>query len=180
MRKRGVRAEKERAARRSENLFVCTGAGCDLFLNDTIPKDGRECRPCRSDERTPPAETRMMEETDQVQTKAELSRPEDRRVRVRFAEPLKTYCQRGEGDLDQIWWIGQTRDVSASGIGLLIPQRFEPDTVLTLELENRRQNLSRTVQVRVVHAVQQSGGLWLLGCVFTEELTNPDLVALLG
>jgi len=103
----------------------------------------------------------------------------ERRVRVRYAQPLRTYIQRGQGDLDQVWWMGKVRDISGQGIALLLQQRFEPDSLLTLELENRAQTSSFTIQVRVVRVSPRPGG-WLLGCVFTQDLSEEEVQALLA
>lgn len=121
----------------------------------------------------------MPQGTSKFQAEPHLTQTEDRRVRVRHTRQLKTYCQRGEGELDQVWWVGYVRDISTAGIGLVIPQRFEPDTTLTVEVESRHSDESRAVQVRVVHAAPQPGGGWLLGCAFARELTGPELAALL-
>jgi hypothetical protein len=102
----------------------------------------------------------------------------DWRVRVRYAQALKTFCQRGTGDLDQVWWMGTVRDLSGSGIGLLVQHRFEPGTMLTLELENSAQTFSNTFQVQVVRIVPQPG-CWFLGCTFLQELTEEEVQALL-
>jgi hypothetical protein len=103
----------------------------------------------------------------------------ERRVRVRHLQDLRTFCQRGAGELDQLWCQGQVRDISANGMGLLVPHGFTVDTILTVEVENSRRSQSRRVQVRVVRGSRQAGGLWLLGCVFAEELTDDELVSLL-
>jgi hypothetical protein len=98
----------------------------------------------------------------------------DRRVRVRYAQPLRTFCQHGAGDLDQVWWMGTLRDISGAGIGLLLQHRFEPGTLLTLELENSDRTASQTLHVRVVRVGAQPG-CWLLGCELVQELPEPEV-----
>jgi len=102
----------------------------------------------------------------------------DRRVRVRQAQTSKTYCQKGRGDLDQVWWMGNVRNLSGNGIGLVIQHHFEPGTILTLELENSAKTFSHTLQVQVVRAIQQPDG-WFLGCTFVKELTEDEVQALI-
>ncbi len=103
----------------------------------------------------------------------------ERRVRVRHLQALRTFCQRGSGELDQMWCLGRARDISATGIGLVVPHGFAVDTVLTVEVENSRQSRSRMIQVRVVRVSSQPGGLWLLGCLFAVALTDAELAGLL-
>jgi PilZ domain len=103
----------------------------------------------------------------------------ERRVRVRYAQPLRTYIQRGQGDLDQVWWMGKIRDISSQGIALLLQQRFEPDSFLTVEVENRAQTSALAIQVRVVRTTPQPG-CWLIGCTFSRELSEEELQALLA
>jgi hypothetical protein len=102
----------------------------------------------------------------------------DRRVRVRYTQSLKTFCQKGAGDLDQVWWMGSVRNIPGNGIGLLIQRRFDPGTVLTLELENAAQTCSYTLQVEVVRLLPQPG-CWYLGCSFRQPLTDEEVQALL-
>src|SRR5262249_19526099 len=102
----------------------------------------------------------------------------DRRVRVRYSQKLHTFCQRGSGDLDQLWWMGSVRDISGRGIALLLQHRFQPGTLLTLELENTARTISFSLQVRVVRVLPQPGG-WLLGCTFFQDLTEAEVKALL-
>jgi hypothetical protein len=125
------------------------------------------------------AEAGMAKETVQSQPAIPDCPAQDRRVRVRYIRALKSYCQRGLGEPDQVWWIGQIRDISSSGIGLIVQHEFEPQAILTVELENRARNNSRAVQVRVVHSTPQPDGFWLLGCTFFKELSKAELQKLL-
>ncbi|HEV3203523.1 MAG TPA: PilZ domain-containing protein [Gemmataceae bacterium] len=121
----------------------------------------------------------MAHESVQIQPAIPEFPEQDRRVGVRYIRALKTYCQRGLGEPDQVWWIGQIRDISSSGIGLFIQHDFEPQAILTVELENSARNNSCTVQVRVVHSTPQPDGFWLVGCTFLKELSEAELEKLL-
>jgi hypothetical protein len=101
----------------------------------------------------------------------------ERRVRVRHNHTLTTFCQKGAGDLDQVWWMGTVRNFSRSGIGVVIQRRFEPGTILIVEMENKSQTFSQTLQVQVVHTMPQAD-CWFLGCTFLEELTEEEVKAL--
>jgi hypothetical protein len=72
-------------------------------------------------------------------------------------------------------WV---RDISASGIALLIECEFEPGALLTLELENPEQGVRTVLQASVVHALEvPPGERWMHGCAFERPLTEAELRA---
>jgi hypothetical protein len=74
-------------------------------------------------------------------------------------------------------WPATTRDISAGGLGLLLPRRFEPGVLLAVEVAVGRE--ARSLLVRVVHATPQAGGGWLVGCRFLTPLDESELRAIL-
>jgi hypothetical protein len=120
----------------------------------------------------------MAEEFVQTDPEIGADTADERRVRVRHPQKLNTYAQRGAGDLDQVWWMGNVRNISGSGIGLIIQNRFEEGTLLTLELENASRTGSHTLQAEVVRVFPERGG-WFLGCTFSRELTDTEIQELL-
>jgi hypothetical protein len=76
-------------------------------------------------------------------------------------------------------WGATLRDVSTGGVGLVVKRRFEPGTLLSLDLQDAEQTASRTVLVRVVRLTRE-GDDWVLGCAFIHKLTEAELLALLG
>jgi hypothetical protein len=72
------------------------------------------------------------------------------------------------------------RDVSRTGIGLLVKETIKAGTVLVIKLQTRDQWLSRPLPVRVMHATLQEDGDWLIGCQFVRALSNQDLHELRG
>lgn len=103
----------------------------------------------------------------------------ERRVRVRHLTDRESLCQRGEGRLDHAWWLARIVDISTTGIGVILRQRFPSGTLLTIELQNSGGDVSRTLQTRVVHATPHLDGGWVLGCEFVNPLTEQDLRSLL-
>ncbi len=93
-------------------------------------------------------------------------------------------------DLQPFWRIvggeqvdsppARVRDVSLTGIGLLVQQPIKPGTVLVIKLQTRDQRLSRPLPARVMHATPQAAGDWLVGCQFIRKLNDQDMRALLG
>ncbi len=102
----------------------------------------------------------------------------ERRVFVRHECSVETFSQPGEGRLDQVWWPATVRNLSAAGVGLILGHRFDVGTLLAVELVSKTERDGRKLHARVRHATPQEDG-WLLGCVFTEELSDTDLAALL-
>jgi len=69
------------------------------------------------------------------------------------------------------------RDVSMSGIGLLLSRRVEPGTLLALTLTNVARGFTKTVMVQVTHATALTGN-YLVGGTFTVPLTYQEMTAL--
>ncbi|MCI0455620.1 MAG: PilZ domain-containing protein [Gemmataceae bacterium] len=98
----------------------------------------------------------------------------DRRLRVRFAFNRLTFCSLVTPAGHPSWWPAMVHDISATGIGLILPQRLEPGTLLSVDLDG----VCRLLLGRVVHAAPQAGGHWRIGCAFLGQLTLEELQAL--
>jgi TPP-dependent trihydroxycyclohexane-1,2-dione (THcHDO) dehydratase len=72
-----------------------------------------------------------------------------------------------------------SQDISVNGIGLVLSQRFEPGTVLAIELLISSQSFSQTLQARVLHTTAQADGRWSAGCELLDQLSDDQLRALL-
>jgi serine/threonine protein kinase len=107
--------------------------------------------------------------------KVSVMRPsEERRAKVRYPSSKEGRCApalSGKGHR----WIARVHDVSTSGLSLIISRRFEPGTLLVLELEQRDAVAPRTMLVRVANARQQPRRKWLLGCSFVRGLEESAL-----
>jgi hypothetical protein len=57
----------------------------------------------------------------------------------------------------------RVHDVSANGIGLLSTRRFEPGTMLLLQIEEGGDSLQSLIIGRFMHACVQADGTWLVG-----------------
>ncbi len=73
----------------------------------------------------------------------------------------------------------QVRDISATGLGLISRTPIPPSTFLFVELQDIAGGITRRLRARVVHATRQANGLWLLGCLLTNELSAKELEGLL-
>jgi len=68
------------------------------------------------------------------------------------------------------------KDVSIHGVGLVSSRRFEPGTILVLELAESAPS-AVNVLARVVRIVPQKDGHWLAGCVFLNEVSEEEFTA---
>ena len=76
-------------------------------------------------------------------------------------------------------WSATVRDLSTGGVGILVNRRFEPGTLLSVELQDPEKTSERTLLVRVVRLTQQDKDHWLLGCAFTSKLSEAELLSLM-
>jgi hypothetical protein len=76
-------------------------------------------------------------------------------------------------------WAAAVRDLSTGGVGLAVNRRFEPGTLLSVELQDAEKTSTRTLLVRVVRITKEAQDCWVLGCAFTSKLTEADLLTLM-
>ena len=96
----------------------------------------------------------------------------------RKASGLEAYCRSVAAVKDDPW-PARVRDLSSGSISLLLMRRFEPGTLLVIELEKKTQSLSHTLVGRVHKAAANSNGSWELGCTLANKIAEDDLEALL-
>lgn len=106
------------------------------------------------------------------------SKSPERRVWVRYLCNLPTLCHPVLTKDDQCW-SGQVRNISRGGVNLVVSRRFEPGTLLQIELQGPQDAEPRTILARVVHARTCDAGHWAIGCAFPWELAEEALRALL-
>jgi hypothetical protein len=121
----------------------------------------------------------MLEQTLSFEAERPKNEPKaERRAWVRFGTEQEVCClpaTTSSGGESEMAWLAIVQDVSPCGIGLLVRQRFEPGTLLTLELSARFDEVTRPLPVRVVHAAQESKSLWTIGCAFASTLSQEEL-----
>jgi hypothetical protein len=117
--------------------------------------------------------------TTLLDTRAALApRMAERRGTLRYPCELQAFCQASAGESDTVWcaWV---RNVSRSGIRLLLRARPRPHTRLTVGLLVNVPGLPRTVLADVMHSVPLRYGGWLVGCRFVQALDDDQFHALL-
>ena len=100
----------------------------------------------------------------------------ERRVAVRYPGHPEATCQ-AYAPAAGVYSAG-VRDISATGVALLIGSEFQPGSLLTLELENTEQGVGCFVRARVIHVIEvPPEKRWLHGCAFERPLTRAELHA---
>ena len=103
---------------------------------------------------------------------------DERRRTTRYPCWLSSYCW----PLGSSWierCQSMTEDISTGGLKLVLRQPFEEGTVLIMELQGPGAEKGRRMLARVVHVCEPAAGVWELGCVFDQEVTESDVQDLL-
>ncbi|MGL4555482.1 MAG: serine/threonine-protein kinase [Gemmataceae bacterium] len=75
---------------------------------------------------------------------------------------------------------GKILDVSSSGLQVLLPRRFEPGALLTVEILDHEQQSVLHFVVKVCWVKKGTGGRYAMGCAFDQEIGPEDMYVLLG
>ncbi len=106
----------------------------------------------------------------------------ERRVWVRFPTQIETFCKPFSAKStseSEMSWSAQVRDISQGGLGLSLSRRFEPKTILIVELPSGGEGFTRLLPVKVVHTRADGPGRWIVGCTFASRLSEAELQAVL-
>ena len=98
----------------------------------------------------------------------------ERRAWVRYSCDLEASCIPADED-PEILWPARVVNISCGGAGLLLSRRFEPGTLLQVELQIPKKGFSRPLLVQVLHVTGHEYGGWLVGCTFTQPLAEDEL-----
>ena len=105
-----------------------------------------------------------------------MTNPTDRRQAERYSVNANTACPFVSPVAEDFGPV-RIRDVSMSGVGLLVSRRVEPGALLAVTLTNQAKGFSKTVLVRVTHCTTQAGG-FLVGGTFAAPLTYQEMTTL--
>jgi serine/threonine protein kinase len=123
----------------------------------------------------------LTQKTTGAAESGKLSQGKERRVAVRYPYSMGTVCNvdlsTTAAMTEDLIWPAIVRDLSGSGIGLLLARRFEQGTVLSVELQKKKEASTRLVKVTRVSP--EKLGHWVLGCEFLEPLAQNELADLL-
>ncbi|HXG09930.1 MAG TPA: PilZ domain-containing protein [Gemmataceae bacterium] len=105
--------------------------------------------------------------------------PGERRAHVRHSCSQPAFFQPAPQPGDDLWWQAEICDMSIGGLALITRRRFEPGTILDVQVPNEEGSGERILLARVARVVRQEDATWLIGCEFLRRIDNEDLQALL-
>jgi serine/threonine protein kinase len=100
----------------------------------------------------------------------------ERRAAVRFPSKAEAACW-PVARAKETSWTARVRDVSASGVCLRVSRRFEPGTMLVVELRGPDDSVGSFLLVRVRRVKQESARVWDVGCSFERLLADFEVKA---
>jgi hypothetical protein len=100
----------------------------------------------------------------------------NRRVAQRHPAAGKVSCHPACGRNGELW-SGTLRDISRTGIGLLLPRRWEKGTILLLKLDAIRGGGPRTLCACVMHSTPHPEEGFVVGCSHGGELSEDEIQA---
>jgi eukaryotic-like serine/threonine-protein kinase len=109
-------------------------------------------------------------------TKHKSANDYERRATVRFPSKQGAAVHPLSGGKEE--WEATIRDISADGVGLVLPRRFEPRTVLSLDLAATDTEPARRLFVRIVRVTTLPSRRWLVGCIFANRLGEDEVQSL--
>jgi hypothetical protein len=108
----------------------------------------------------------------------------DRRGAVRYDCALPISCTinlsvHGDAEEWQTKWDAQVVNLSVTGIGLVLQRRFEPRTVLRVDLKSIDGRVQQIREMQVVRVVRTDRGGWYHGGMLNDTLSKAELRQLL-
>ncbi len=97
---------------------------------------------------------------------------------MRFETALDSRCE-PVGIGREKHWSARIEDISVSGLRLILPRRFEPGTVLAVEIKSPDKKSQSIQVVKVMRVCRDKPRQWLLGCSFLRPLNAAELRAIL-
>src|SRR5262249_215173 len=104
----------------------------------------------------------------------------ERRTFPRRPYLRKAICQPQGETKDDVWLMGSCADISLSGIGFQLHRRFDPGTVLNVDLQRPRPDSWVWFRGCVMRCTLQPDGDWMLGCAFDPALRGEVKELLIG
>jgi PilZ domain-containing protein len=107
----------------------------------------------------------------------------ERRTHLRHACQLNSLCRPAGRHQTGHSWKGYIEDVSIEGLKLNLNRRFEPGTLLAVEVNVTKEELvhvyhsaiSRFFLAKVVRVLRRRDRKWTLGCTLVKKFNDEDL-----
>lgn len=119
----------------------------------------------------------LQPQISQHPTPPSIKRSKDRRAAVRRVCGIPTTCMidtdvfQGGGDAEELW-PATVHDLSATGAGLILARRFEPETIFSLQIEGGIGKKTQSMLVKVVRVHADEVGHWFHGCRILPNTTK--------
>jgi serine/threonine protein kinase len=104
-------------------------------------------------------------------------REAERRALVRYPSPAEASCWPVTEAGKKAVLVSRVQNISDTGVCLRLSRRFEPGTLLGLELCSKGPCATRFVLVRVQWAKRGPGKTWRIGCAFERSLLDFEIAA---
>jgi serine/threonine protein kinase len=132
----------------------------------------------RRREQPPPARAVQPSSSGAEPAPSPRPRGSERRATVRYPSGKDSSCRSLFGEKG-VHWAAKVQDVSVGGLALFVSRRFEPATVLAVELAATNEEPGRRLLVRVVRVQALSPRRWLIGCVLANPMSDDEVQAVL-
>jgi c-di-GMP-binding flagellar brake protein YcgR len=117
------------------------------------------------------------DDLDSLGAKKVQAANEDQRIWVRFSCAVKARYRKFADPLAESRAV-EVLDISASGIGLVVPS-LDAGSLLTVDLQDKNGRKVCSILACVVHTTRRAGGDYAVGCNFIRELSEEELQSLL-
>jgi serine/threonine-protein kinase len=101
------------------------------------------------------------------------SDPSDRRRAIRYPICFEASCRPVHEVRRR--WNAEVQDISATGARLRLGRRFEPKSVLAVEVVNEQSKATLTLYAKVLWVRQVASKKWEVGCAFNAPLESGEL-----
>lgn len=103
---------------------------------------------------------------------------DERRKWSRYSMKRPVFCRAGSSLLSSHGWPAKVEDISVGGISLCLNRRFEPETLMIIELPSTAEDsVTTTVVARVLRVTRISADRWSVACAFCSKLDDDELEA---
>ena len=102
---------------------------------------------------------------------------DERRAHLRHKVDVETVCRALSDDADM---PARINNVSRSGVNLIVPRSLPEGTLIRVHLPTSIQSRQTTMLACVTNTRPFSEGLWSLGCMFSQELSDSEMRVLGG
>lgn len=98
----------------------------------------------------------------------------ERRLSVRYTIGRDAVCS-NPMEWSKKSWSAWLHDLSETGVGVVLFRRFEPETLLWIEVPGTSEIASRSLLARVVHVHPYRNKGWFVGCTLMIPLGEDEL-----